>query len=67
LRCIDKNIEDQLFALVTAQHDGLLNDESNARLAELLSGDENAQLYYLELLTLLNGLGDIFRTGKGSL
>jgi hypothetical protein len=56
LRHNEENKKDKLFTLMTAQHDGLLSDESNERLAVLLSGDEEAQCYYIQLGKLLQEL-----------
>ena len=61
MRHNEDNKKDEIFTLMTALHDGMPGDESNERLAELLSGDEEAQVYYLQLGKLLQGLEDEFR------
>ena len=46
----------ELFNLMSAQHDGLFDENAAERLAELLEGDPEAQRYYLELGTLFHEL-----------
>ncbi len=50
----------ELFSLMSAQHDGLLNEGQAERLAELLTGDEGAQRYYLELGSMFHELEETF-------
>jgi hypothetical protein len=50
----------ELFSLLSAQHDGLSDAASSARLAQLLEGDEEAQRYYLELGAMYHELEETF-------
>lgn len=50
----------ELFSIMSAQHDGLLDETSLKRLGELLEGDEEAQRYYLELGSLFHELEETF-------
>lgn len=54
-----KKKHEELFTLMSAQHDGLFGDEASERVAELLEGDLEAQCYYLELGTLFQELEEL--------
>lgn len=51
-----KNKQKELFALMSARHDGLVDEHTDDRLAQLLEGDPEAQRYYLELGALFHEL-----------
>ena len=55
-----KNKKKELYALMSAQHDGLVDDAACERIAELLEGDAEAQRYYLELGTLFHELEETY-------
>ncbi|MCK4563265.1 MAG: LamG domain-containing protein [Verrucomicrobia bacterium] len=55
-----KNKQKELFRLMSARHDGILDEEKHARLADLLEGDKDAQRYYLELGSMFHELEETF-------
>ncbi len=55
-----KKEQKELYSLMSAQHDGLLDESATERIAELLEGDAQAQRYYLELGTLFHELEETY-------
>ena len=55
-----KKKQKELFTLMSAQHDGLIDEAASERLAELLAGDEEAQSYYLKLGSMFHELEETF-------
>jgi hypothetical protein len=55
-----KKKQKKLFSLMSAQHDGLFDEDSCKQLAELLKGDAEAQRYYLELGSMFHELEETF-------